>query len=136
MHVNFSSIFFIKCCSCQQKKYKKIFFLPLSFLASPDILVVSGNFLYHLRVCQRRQAIATLIHMQGQGCPQQPNLRRKNIMRINHNIAALNTYRQLASSNNATSKSLEKLSSGFKINRPQATMQQDLQFQKKMRAGN
>ena len=38
-------------------------------------------------------------------------------MRINHNIAALNTYRQLASSNAATSKSLEKLSSGFKINR-------------------
>ncbi len=38
-------------------------------------------------------------------------------MRINHNIAALNTYRQLNSNTNATSKSLEKLSSGLKINK-------------------
>ncbi len=38
-------------------------------------------------------------------------------MIINHNIAALNTYRQLGSVNNATSKSLEKLSSGLRINR-------------------
>lgn len=38
-------------------------------------------------------------------------------MRINHNISALNTYRQLSSNNTATSKSLEKLSSGLKINR-------------------
>jgi len=38
-------------------------------------------------------------------------------MRINHNIAALNTYRQLSTNNSATSKSLEKLSSGLRINR-------------------
>jgi len=38
-------------------------------------------------------------------------------MRINHNIAALNTYRQLSINNTAGSKSLEKLSSGFRINR-------------------
>ena len=38
-------------------------------------------------------------------------------MRINHNIAALNTYRQLTINNTAGSKSLEKLSSGFRINR-------------------
>ncbi len=38
-------------------------------------------------------------------------------MRINHNIAALNTYRQLTANNDATSKSLEKLSSGLRINR-------------------
>ena len=38
-------------------------------------------------------------------------------MRINHNIAALNTYRQLASNTSSTSKSLEKLSSGLRINR-------------------
>ena len=38
-------------------------------------------------------------------------------MRINHNIAAMNTYRQLTSNTTATSKSLEKLSSGLKINR-------------------
>lgn len=38
-------------------------------------------------------------------------------MRINHNIAALNTYRQLAANNTNGSKSLEKLSSGLRINR-------------------
>jgi flagellin len=37
-------------------------------------------------------------------------------MRINHNIAALNTYRQLGSANNAMSNSMEKLSSGLRIN--------------------
>jgi flagellin len=39
------------------------------------------------------------------------------IMRINHNIASLNTYRQLSANTGATSKSLEKLSSGLAINR-------------------
>ena len=38
-------------------------------------------------------------------------------MRIQHNISALNTHRNLTANNNATSKALEKLSSGFKINR-------------------
>ncbi|WP_409252007.1 flagellin [Bacillus sp. SCS-153A] len=38
-------------------------------------------------------------------------------MRINHNIAALNTYRQLNSASTAQSKSMEKLSSGLRINR-------------------
>lgn len=38
-------------------------------------------------------------------------------MIINHNISALNTYRQLTVNNSATSKSLEKLSSGYRINR-------------------
>ena len=38
-------------------------------------------------------------------------------MRINHNIAAMNTYNKLTSNNAATAKSLEKLSSGLKINR-------------------
>lgn len=38
-------------------------------------------------------------------------------MRINHNIAALNTYRQLSANNIASQKSLEKLSSGLRINR-------------------
>ncbi|MEK4716732.1 MULTISPECIES: flagellin [Priestia] len=37
-------------------------------------------------------------------------------MRINHNITALNTYRQFNSANNAQSKSMEKLSSGLRIN--------------------
>jgi flagellin len=39
------------------------------------------------------------------------------VMRINHNIAALNTYRQLNSASTAQSKSMEKLSSGLRINR-------------------
>src|SRR5690625_3853114 len=38
-------------------------------------------------------------------------------MIINHNISALNTHRQLSANNNAVSSSLEKLSSGLKINR-------------------
>ena len=38
-------------------------------------------------------------------------------MRINSNIAALNTYRQLNTANNAGAKSMEKLSSGLRINR-------------------
>ena len=38
-------------------------------------------------------------------------------MRIQHNIAALNSYRNLTTNNSAVSKNLEKLSSGYKINR-------------------
>ena len=38
-------------------------------------------------------------------------------MRINHNISALNTYRQLSFNNANGAKSMEKLSSGFRINR-------------------
>lgn len=38
-------------------------------------------------------------------------------MRINHNIAALNTYRQLTAGSLNASKSMEKLSSGLRINR-------------------
>ncbi|MBN8201550.1 flagellin [Bacillus sp. NTK034] len=38
-------------------------------------------------------------------------------MRINHNIAALNTYRQLSGANAAQGKSMEKLSSGLRINK-------------------
>lgn len=43
--------------------------------------------------------------------------RRKNIMIINHNIAALNTHRQLGAASNAQSKSMEKLASGLRINK-------------------
>lgn len=38
-------------------------------------------------------------------------------MIINHNISALNAHRQLGVNNNAVAKSLEKLSSGLRINR-------------------
>lgn len=38
-------------------------------------------------------------------------------MIINHNISALNTYRQLTINNTTSSKSLEKLSSGLRVNR-------------------
>ena len=38
-------------------------------------------------------------------------------MIINHNLMAMNTHRQLGINNTAGSKSLEKLSSGFRINR-------------------
>jgi len=42
---------------------------------------------------------------------------RRKKMRINHNIAALNTYRQLGNANNAQQASMEKLSSGLRINK-------------------
>lgn len=38
-------------------------------------------------------------------------------MVIQHNIAAINSYRNLSTNQNALSKNLEKLSSGYKINR-------------------
>ncbi|WP_031418697.1 flagellin, partial [Lysinibacillus sphaericus] len=38
-------------------------------------------------------------------------------MRIQHNISALNTHRNLAFNNTQASKNLEKLSSGYKVNR-------------------
>ncbi|MGZ0087117.1 flagellin N-terminal helical domain-containing protein [Caldibacillus thermoamylovorans] len=38
-------------------------------------------------------------------------------MRIQHNISALNTYRQLSFNNTQAAKNLEKLSSGYRINR-------------------
>ncbi|KEF40327.1 flagellin/flagellar hook associated protein [Schinkia azotoformans MEV2011] len=38
-------------------------------------------------------------------------------MRINHNIAALNTYRQLNTASTGQTKSMEKLSSGLRINK-------------------
>ena len=41
-------------------------------------------------------------------------------MKINHNISALNAYRNLAVNNNNVSKNLEKLSSGLRINRAAA----------------
>jgi flagellin len=45
------------------------------------------------------------------------NFKEEIEMRINHNIAALNTYRQLTNNTSAGSQSLEKLSSGLRINR-------------------
>jgi flagellin len=41
----------------------------------------------------------------------------KMSLRIQNNIAAINTHKNLTASDNALSKSLEKLSSGFRINR-------------------
>jgi flagellin len=44
------------------------------------------------------------------------NSGRKQFMIINHNIAALNTLNNLSKNTNATQKSLQKLSSGLRIN--------------------
>lgn len=38
-------------------------------------------------------------------------------MIINHNIAAMNTHRQLGTNTTNTNKAIEKLSSGLRINR-------------------
>ena len=40
-----------------------------------------------------------------------------NTMRIQHNITALNAHRNLSNNNSSVGKNLEKLSSGYKINR-------------------
>jgi flagellin len=42
---------------------------------------------------------------------------RRNIMRINNNLMAMNTHRQLGINSNNGAKSIEKLSSGYRINR-------------------
>ncbi|MGE5380683.1 MAG: flagellin [Methylocystaceae bacterium] len=54
-------------------------------------------------------------------------------MRINHNVPALNTYRNLSYNQNLVSKSLEKLSSGLRINRA-ADDAAGLAISEKMRA--
>src|SRR3954462_8736180 len=48
-----------------------------------------------------------------------PSIQEDNPMgiRINQNVMAMNAYRNLSSSEGALSKSLERLSSGFRINR-------------------
>ncbi|MCG8335859.1 MAG: flagellin, partial [Proteobacteria bacterium] len=38
-------------------------------------------------------------------------------LRINHNVAAINSWRNLKATDDAMSSTLEKLSSGYKINR-------------------
>ena len=43
-------------------------------------------------------------------------IKEELIMRINHNISAINAHRQLTSNQGLTSKSLQKLSSGLRIN--------------------
>ncbi len=54
-------------------------------------------------------------------------------MIIQHNITALNAYRQLGNNNNNVAKNLEKLSSGYKINRA-ADDAAGLAISEKMRA--
>jgi flagellin len=44
-------------------------------------------------------------------------IKEEYIMRINHNLAAMNTHRQLSINNGEVAKSTEKLSSGYRINR-------------------
>jgi flagellin len=51
----------------------------------------------------------------GQGCLDQ-KFREEYQMIINHNMASLNTYRQMSINETNTSKSLQKLSSGLRIN--------------------
>src|SRR3712207_2646961 len=51
--------------------------------------------------------------------PGSPEIPRRNTMgmSVNNNIAAMNSYRNLSVTDSQMSKSLEKLSSGFRINR-------------------
>jgi flagellin len=59
-------------------------------------------------------AVSKNIQPQGRG---RNTFKEELSMRINHNIASLNTYRQLSTNGANTAKSLEKLSSGLKINK-------------------
>src|SRR3954464_14735691 len=50
--------------------------------------------------------------------PRDPSPRRNTMgLTVNSNIAAMNSYRNLSITDNSLSKSLEKLSSGYRINR-------------------
>src|SRR5215211_6001281 len=51
--------------------------------------------------------------------PGSPEIPRRNTMgmSVNTNISAMNAYRNLSATNDSMSKSLERLSSGFRINR-------------------
>src|SRR3712207_2776533 len=62
------------------------------------------------------------MHGPQHGCSgshqEDPYPRRNTVgLRVNNNIAALNAYRNLSVTDGQMSKSLEKLSSGFRINR-------------------
>ncbi|WP_326520374.1 flagellin [Faecalispora jeddahensis] len=50
-------------------------------------------------------------------CGIKTKFQEEKIMRIQHNISAINANRQLGINNNSVAKNLEKLSSGYKINR-------------------
>jgi len=77
-----------------------------------------------LRLVPRKDSVSSTFNFpnsgkhirQGKGFP--CNTFKEEIhMRIQHNIAALNSHRQLGTNNTAVGKNLEKLSSGYRINR-------------------
>ena len=72
--------------------------------------------LYVNKEAAQRTGAAFKIKVRG-GKDPIPKFQGGTTMRINHNIAALNTYNKLSSNQSTTSKSLEKLSSGLRINR-------------------
>ena len=49
--------------------------------------------------------------------PSHKTYKEENLIRIQHNIMAMNAYRNYNTNTTALSKNLEKLSSGYKINR-------------------
>jgi flagellin len=53
----------------------------------------------------------------GKDAQKKQNSGRKNNMIINHNISAINAWRNTGIQNNSLDKSLEKLSSGLRVNR-------------------
>jgi len=67
--------------------------------------------------------------------PQKEFLKEEKVMAtiINHNLEAMNAYRNLYGTNNALAKSLERLSSGYRINRA-ADDAAGLAISEKMRA--
>ena len=89
-----------------------------------------NNFMFLTRIIMRNKVyfsgqnagrpegytLDTTILQTGNGIPA-TYFKEENIMRIQHNIPALNAHRNLTNNNSSVSKNLEKLSSGYRINR-------------------
>ena len=73
------------------------------------------RFLFPVLLLQKRAGIRSFKITRGFNAREK--IQEEFIMRIQHNISALNAHRQLTANNTAVSKSLEKLSSGYRINR-------------------
>ncbi len=88
------------------------FFLEktLNFLKSPTIYKSTA-----VEENNRKEVFEKSFRIQGSN--KDLKFREEKIMRIQHNIAALNAHRQLTNNNSMIGKNLEKLSSGYRINR-------------------
>jgi flagellin len=64
-----------------------------------------------------RRPVAKIVQVMGAWTQKTKRIKEEFFMRINNNLMAMNAHRQLGITNNSSSKSMEKLSSGYRINR-------------------